>query len=96
MQQDHTSSDAGSVTLGLHAVVPLPSCPHLNQTNDVPESGIDANSVCDMCSIPTEPWICLTCYKKNQDQQDIKTFDRNNYASKQGVKKDSIQCTIYT
>ncbi|CAJ0602684.1 unnamed protein product [Cylicocyclus nassatus] len=50
-------------SLGLHAVVPLPTCPHLTQTNDLPESGIDANSVCETCQSPSEVWVCLTCYK---------------------------------
>ncbi|KAJ1373602.1 hypothetical protein KIN20_036057 [Parelaphostrongylus tenuis] len=63
MQQEGGNSEVGEVTMGLHTVVPLPSCPHLNQTSDVPVTGIDANSVCDICNIAAEPWVCLTCYK---------------------------------
>ncbi|PIO62082.1 hypothetical protein TELCIR_16375, partial [Teladorsagia circumcincta] len=33
------------------------------QTAEVPEEGIDANSVCDVCNEAAEPWVCLTCYK---------------------------------
>ncbi|KAL6739079.1 hypothetical protein Aduo_012566 [Ancylostoma duodenale] len=62
MQQGSSSQehdDAG----GLYAVVPLPTCPHLEQTADVPEAGIDAKSVCETCQCAAEPWVCLTCYK---------------------------------
>ena len=30
---------------------------------DLPEAGIDANSVCATCANEAEPWICLSCYK---------------------------------
>ncbi|EPB78512.1 Zn-finger in ubiquitin-hydrolase and other protein [Ancylostoma ceylanicum] len=33
------------------------------QTTDVPETGIDAKSVCETCQCAAEPWVCLTCYK---------------------------------
>ncbi|PIO55477.1 hypothetical protein TELCIR_23136, partial [Teladorsagia circumcincta] len=63
MQEEGTSSNAEEFVEGLLPVVPLTTCPHLTQTTEVPEEGIDANSVCDVCNEAAEPWVCLTCYK---------------------------------
>ncbi|TKR67340.1 hypothetical protein L596_023508 [Steinernema carpocapsae] len=46
----------------LFAVHPLPSCPHLETIQSVPETGIDARTPCRFCPNVGENWICLTCY----------------------------------
>uniref|UniRef100_A0A914D754 UBP-type domain-containing protein n=1 Tax=Acrobeloides nanus TaxID=290746 RepID=A0A914D754_9BILA len=50
---------------GYFAVVPLSSCPHLAQVQDLPPSGIDAFAKCNVCNSENENWLCLTCYKVN-------------------------------
>lgn len=46
-----------------HAVVPLPTCPHLEQVAALPPNGIDSSAVCSDCQIGAEVWTCLTCYQ---------------------------------
>ncbi|ETN73892.1 hypothetical protein NECAME_13363, partial [Necator americanus] len=62
MQQGGSSEPCDNAE-GLHAVVPLPTCPHLDQTRELPSTGIDVKSVCNTCQTPAEIWVCLTCYK---------------------------------
>ncbi|CAD6191194.1 unnamed protein product [Caenorhabditis auriculariae] len=64
------NDEAGSSTnpeippeLAMHTVVPLTTCPHLEQVQPLPEIGIDAHSVCTACHLGAEPWLCLTCYR---------------------------------
>ncbi|XP_033218700.1 histone deacetylase 6 isoform X3 [Belonocnema kinseyi] len=44
------------------AIIPKRNCPHLNTVNDVPKSGIDVHSSCEICANISENWICLQCY----------------------------------
>uniref|UniRef100_A0A8R1DG43 UBP-type domain-containing protein n=1 Tax=Caenorhabditis japonica TaxID=281687 RepID=A0A8R1DG43_CAEJA len=48
-----------------HAVVPLDTCPHLEQVQALPAHGINASSLCQQCEIGAEVWACLTCYQYN-------------------------------
>lgn len=47
----------------MYAVVPVKWCPHLEQVNPVPGSGLKTASPCEECQDPSENWVCLTCYK---------------------------------
>uniref|UniRef100_A0A1I7Z025 UBP-type domain-containing protein n=1 Tax=Steinernema glaseri TaxID=37863 RepID=A0A1I7Z025_9BILA len=60
-----TSSSPSFVEPPLFSVVPLNTCPHLDQVRDVPSSGIDARVKCTTCDNVGENWICLTCYSVN-------------------------------
>ncbi|VDK57120.1 unnamed protein product [Anisakis simplex] len=58
----HGNSDA---QIALHAVVPLSTCPHLEEVRPLPEDGISAASLCAECASSDENWVCLTCYEVN-------------------------------
>jgi len=47
----------------LHAVVPLPWCPHLETVSEVPLCGLDVGAPCQDCQAKGENWVCLTCYQ---------------------------------
>lgn len=49
----------------MHAVVPLPECPHLPEVREIPVDGVDARATCSECQSEVEEWICLTCYSVN-------------------------------
>ncbi|KAK7863370.1 hypothetical protein R5R35_004338 [Gryllus longicercus] len=46
----------------MHAVIPLPSCPHLDAVREVPARGLDVQSPCMECGSVIENWVCLVCY----------------------------------
>ena len=47
----------------MYAVTPLPWCPHLDQVQPLPSSGVDVMSPCVECGHMGENWVCLTCYE---------------------------------
>ncbi|XP_014256161.1 histone deacetylase 6 isoform X1 [Cimex lectularius] len=46
----------------MYAIVPLKTCPHLPQINDIPDQGLDHTAPCISCRDTNENWVCLTCY----------------------------------
>uniref|UniRef100_A0A0B7AC38 UBP-type domain-containing protein n=1 Tax=Arion vulgaris TaxID=1028688 RepID=A0A0B7AC38_9EUPU len=46
----------------MHAVQPLPWCPHLTEVRPLPGSGLSLHAPCGSCGDETENWVCLTCY----------------------------------
>ncbi|KAK8746020.1 hypothetical protein OTU49_017225, partial [Cherax quadricarinatus] len=47
----------------MFAVVPRTWCPHLEEINRVPSSGLNTANPCEECQDSSENWVCLTCYK---------------------------------
>ncbi|CAG0889273.1 unnamed protein product [Cyprideis torosa] len=60
-----TEPSSTAMVGSLYAVVPLPTCPHLECVrSEPPGSGsVDASEPCAICGHPLENWLCLTCYK---------------------------------
>ncbi|KAI3409969.1 Histone deacetylase 6 [Globodera pallida] len=56
---------ASETSQKLFAVVPLLSCPHIDQISAVPEKGLDVQSKCGQCPNTGENWVCLKCYEVN-------------------------------
>uniref|UniRef100_A0A0M3I3E9 UBP-type domain-containing protein n=2 Tax=Ascaris TaxID=6251 RepID=A0A0M3I3E9_ASCLU len=61
-EEQPAPSGSQQVRVALHAVVPLTTCPHLEEVRPIPNDGINALSICSECSSPEENWVCLTCY----------------------------------
>ncbi|KAK4306266.1 hypothetical protein Pmani_021889 [Petrolisthes manimaculis] len=47
----------------LYAVVPATWCPHLEQVQPLPSTGLTTSDACHECQDHSENWVCLTCYK---------------------------------
>jgi histone deacetylase 6 len=50
--------------MGLFAVRPKRSCPHLNLVKPAPPSGeaLSVNQRCEKCDAEDGNWVCLSCY----------------------------------
>ncbi|EFP07216.1 hypothetical protein CRE_13459 [Caenorhabditis remanei] len=57
-----------------HAVVPLSECPHLDQVQPLPLTGIDASTNCSDCRLGAEIWTGLTCYQSDVYTRSIDRF----------------------
>ncbi|XP_072025995.1 histone deacetylase 6-like isoform X2 [Amphiura filiformis] len=67
----HLASHASDISLpieeaghGLHAVIPLSWCPHLeSDVMPLPDGGVDTRAPCLECADTRENWVCLHCYQ---------------------------------
>lgn len=53
----------GEQSLELHAVDPLPWCPHLDSVQPLPPRGLHSDDCCKHCDAIGENWVCLVCYE---------------------------------
>ncbi|CAI2351800.1 unnamed protein product [Caenorhabditis sp. 36 PRJEB53466] len=96
--QKPTSSDATSDTdsFPAYSVVPLMTCPHLEQVTELPKQGIDSKTECSSCRQKAEVWTCLTCWKYNcgrfVNQDAVKHFEETSHPMALSMADLSVWC----